>query len=649
MKLIKKALTNGNLKQVASIILLTTWLPGLTLASQPEMLIQGHSASIEAVAFSPDGKSALLGSDDNTLKWWHLETGRVIRTLKAHTQTVTAVAFSPDGKTALSGSDDKTLKLWDLSRGRVIKTLTGHSKSVTAVAFSPNGRYALSGSADKTLKLWNFYWSFPIRTLKAHTQTVTAVAFSPNGKTALSGSDDKTLKRWDLSRGRVIRTLKGHTDSVWAVAISPDGKTALSGSWDGTLKWWNLSRGYVALTYKERHSSPVLTVAFSPDGKKALLGSDDKALTLLNLSRKRLIREYQGHSDSVLAVAFSPDGKTALSGSRDTTTRLWNLQTGDEIVRMTAFNNGEWITITPEGYYQASTNGAEYLKVYTKGISITSHRHHKSTYHRPDIVKLALKLSDSQQAITQANKPQANQKPPIPTARPPKKRLALVIGNSAYKDNAFLSNPVNDAEDLANVLRQLDFEVIHKKNLNQQQMETTINQFGNQLRTNNGIGLFYFSGHGIQHNGENYLIPIGATNSLKSAAQLRYKAVAAGYVLETMKAAGNEVNLLILDACRNTPFKSWFKGEMISPGLTPMPTAPGALIAYAASPGGVAMNGKGRNSPYVKHLMKWIQVPDLSINEVLRRVRWDVRKETHRMQSPGYYDELNEEFYFKRR
>jgi hypothetical protein len=389
------------------------------------------------------------------------------------------------------------------------------------------------------------------------------------------------------------------------------------------------------------------------------LGRGDNILTQLDLPNKRIIREWQGHSDSVLAVAFSPDGNTALSGSRDATTRLWNAQTGQEIVQMVAFNNGEWVTLTPEGYYTASTNGDRYLQVSSKGHRVTNIGHYKSTYHRPDVVELALKLGDSQQAIAQANQQQNQQQQnqqqaqlqqrlPTPSATP-KKRIALVIGNSTYGGEAFLTNPVNDAEDLAKILRQLGFEVIHKQNLNLEQMEATINQFGTQLRSLQEVGLFYFSGHGIQHNGENYLIPIGAKDSLNSATQLRYRAVAAGYVLETMKTAGNQTNIIILDACRNSPFKkSWYKGEMIAPGLTSMPTAPGALIAYAASPGGVALNGNGRNSPYVKHLMEGIQKPNLSINQVLRQVRQAVRRETGGVQSPGYYDELNEAFYFKR-
>jgi len=154
----------------------------------------------------------------------------------------------------------------------------------------------------------------------------------------------------------------------------------------------------------------------------------------------------------------------------------------------------------------------------------------------------------------------------------------------------------------------------------------------------------------VQYQGTNYLIPVDGTRLLRNPKQLHYKAVAANYVQTTMESAGNRINLLILDACRNTPtfIKSLFKGEMTLPGLGSMKTTSGSLIAYAASPGGVAVDGTERNSPYVSSLMNWIQKPNLSINQVLRGVRNEVVNNTSGKQSPGYYDELNEDFYFSR-
>jgi len=361
---------------------------------------KGHSDYVQAVAFSPDGKLALSGSWDKTLKLWQVSSGREIRTFKGDSSSVNAVAFSPDGKLALSGSNDKTLKLWQVSSGREIRTFKGHSSYVNAVAFSPDGKLALSGSNDKTLKLWQVSSGREIRTF-GHSSSVNAVAFSPDGKLALSGSYN-TLKLWQVSSGREIRTFKGDSNAVNAVAFSPDGKLALSGSGDnsgsyGELKLWQVSSGREIRTFKG-HSSDVWSVAFSPDGKLALSGSNDKTLKLWQVESGREIRTFKGHSSTVEAVAFSPDGKLALSGSWDSTTRLWNIQTGKEVAQMVAFDNDEWVTITPEGYYTASLNGAKYINV-SIGNQYYSIDQYKALCYRPDIVEQSIKLGDSQKAI----------------------------------------------------------------------------------------------------------------------------------------------------------------------------------------------------------------------------------------------------------
>jgi WD40 repeat protein len=154
------------------------------------------------------------------VKWWDLESGRVIKSLDAHSYSVNSVAFSPDGKTALSGSWDNTVKWWDLSSGRVIKSLDAHSNDVNAVAFSPDGKTALLGSYDNTVKWWDLESGRVIKSLEAHSYSVNSVAFSPDGKTALSGSRDATTRLWNLETGEEIIRLVGFKDGE-GVAIMP--------------------------------------------------------------------------------------------------------------------------------------------------------------------------------------------------------------------------------------------------------------------------------------------------------------------------------------------------------------------------------------------------------------------------------------------
>ena len=219
-------------------------------------------------------------------------------------------------------------------------------------------------------------------------------------------------------------------------------------------------------------------------------------------------------------------------------------------------------------------------------------------------------------------------------------RLALVIGNSAYQ-TAPLKNPLNDAQDMAATLKKLGFKVILKKNADQRTMEDTIRYFGRQLR-NGGVGLFYFAGHGVQVAGRNYLMPVDAR--IESESDVKYEAVDAGRVLGKMEDAENQLNIVILDACRNNPYARTFRTDQ--KGLARMDAPTGSLVAYATAPGEVAADGPERNGVFTKYLIQHMVTPNLSIEQVLKRVRIDVARQTNGRQIPWESSSLMGDFYF---
>jgi len=217
-------------------------------------------------------------------------------------------------------------------------------------------------------------------------------------------------------------------------------------------------------------------------------------------------------------------------------------------------------------------------------------------------------------------------------------RVALVIGNGTYK-KAPLPNPLNDADDMTQVLEQTGFKVTKLKNASLPEMKTAIQAFGRKLN-DGGVGLFYFAGHGVQYQGENYLFPIGATINVSTVGHLPYETLQANYVLAVMEDAKNSLNLVFLDACRNNQVaRSLFRsrGMEEKEGLAPMQAPSGSLIAYATRPNRRALDGEGRNSPYVKFLKKELLKPGLEIEKMLKNVRVLVRQETNEYQAPGYY------------
>jgi formylglycine-generating enzyme required for sulfatase activity len=197
------------------------------------------------------------------------------------------------------------------------------------------------------------------------------------------------------------------------------------------------------------------------------------------------------------------------------------------------------------------------------------------------------------------------------------KRVALVVGNSQYAGD-YLRNAHNDAEDMAQVLRQYGFTVIHQQNLNQVDMENAIIDFGKRL-SKDGVGLFYYAGHGMQIDQHNYLIPIGP--EIREAKLLKYRAVDAQWVVDVMDSGGSRVNILILDACRNNPFRSYFRSQE---GLAAMSTPRGTIISYATALGKKASDGVGHNSLYTQHLLEAIQRPGLTIEQVFKQTATNV-------------------------
>jgi WD40 repeat protein len=360
--------------------------------------LEGHSSRVNSVVFSPDGKILGSGSFDQTAKLWEVSTGTVLRTLEGHSDKVSSVAFSPDGKILASGSADKTAKLWDVSSGTKLRTLKGHSKGIKAIALSPDGRTLASGSEDNTIKLWEIstgtemhtlkgkdfdhfesvmfspdgktlagasgyttinQWDLKLwdvstgtelRSLTGQSSWVESVAFSPDGKTLAVGSADKTLNLWEVSSGKVLRTFKGVSSSMLSVAFSPDGQTLASGGlYDVTL--WQVSTGTELRTLKG-HSAWVSSVVFSPDGKTLASGSWDSTIKLWEVSTGTELSTLKGHSGMITSVAFSLNGKDLVSGSRDTATiKVWDVTSGKELASLIAFDEHDWIIVTPDGLF----------------------------------------------------------------------------------------------------------------------------------------------------------------------------------------------------------------------------------------------------------------------------------------------------------
>jgi len=212
-------------------------------------------------------------------------------------------------------------------------------------------------------------------------------------------------------------------------------------------------------------------------------------------------------------------------------------------------------------------------------------------------------------------------------------RVALVVGNGDYgAEIGKLKNPPNDAKLMAQTLKDLGFDVSLVTDADQKAMKKAIREFGEKLRGtgSDGIGLFFYAGHGVQVDGENYLLPIGA--EIQAEGDVELEAVSAASVLSQMQYAGNAVNLVFLDACRNNPLTRSFRSQ--TRGLARVDAPRGSFVGYSTAPGDVSVDGDAENSPYTLALVEELKQPGISIEEAHRAVRGKVLAATNQRQTP---------------
>lgn len=235
------------------------------------------------------------------------------------------------------------------------------------------------------------------------------------------------------------------------------------------------------------------------------------------------------------------------------------------------------------------------------------------------------------------------------------KKIALVVGNSDYRQVPRLRNPLYDAKAISKSLRKLGFEVLYYEDLTRVKMEEAIRHFSQKI-TPDSVALFYYAGHGVQLTGSNFIVPIDAR--MKKISSVDFDVIGLNSIVNQMENSPSRLNILIIDACRDNPWRDliiskaktdyepfYQNRSMVSRSLS---RASGTLIAYATAENHLAADGRGNHSPYTESLLKWLEVPNLEIGQLFRYVREEVRKKTKGGQTPWESGSLTGEFYFSK-
>ncbi|WHT16157.1 trypsin-like peptidase domain-containing protein [Crossiella sp. CA-258035] len=335
-----------------------------TVTTPLRATITGHTGSVGAVAFSPDGTSLVTSSSDGTVRLWDPRTRRQQAAVAGQRSAVTRVAFSPGGDILATEGDARTVRLWENRTLRPLHTFPGTGRPVV---FSPDGLVlATGGSEQGTVQLWDVRTHRLLATLTGHgrSSVLSAVFSSDGGTLVTSGSGEQAVRLWDVRTRQQVATFNGHTGPVQSMAISPDGKTLATGDNAATVRLWDLParRSLATLT---GHVGSVRALAFSPDGRTLVTGGEDRTLRVHDVPSRTGQVVLAGHTGPVNSVAFSPDGHTLASGGGEAVARLWDMRTGRPLVAFTGADGaGSAMAFSPGGQTLATAIEARVARLW---------------------------------------------------------------------------------------------------------------------------------------------------------------------------------------------------------------------------------------------------------------------------------------------
>ena len=301
---------------------------------------------IESVAYSPDGRRALLGSWDGLVRIATL-AGQSPPLAISHGGFVHAVAFSHSGLVVASGGNDCRVRVWNAATGDPIATMEGHGDAVVSLAFSPDDRWILSGSYDGTARIWDAATGDEFAVLEGHSWWVWQAAFSPDASRIITASQDGRVMVWSVAdRAGKLQCepqteFSGHGGPVCSAAFSPDGTQVVSGGYDGRVMTWNpadvkpvdLAARIAGMPEADPphrtlwgHAASASCVAYSPDGSLIASAGHDNVVNIWDSQSGTLIKTLRGHGGRVRSCTFSPDGLFVLSGSHDGRAMVWSLE-----------------------------------------------------------------------------------------------------------------------------------------------------------------------------------------------------------------------------------------------------------------------------------------------------------------------------------
>ena len=362
-------------------------------------ILAGNAYYLNYAVFHPKKPLAATASTNFTnstgiVTFWDIQNGRLLNTFTAHDFPINQIEFNAEGDLILTNSLDGKIKVWETESFQLIRVFDGKKNEVSSAGFNDEGNCIVTGLYDGTVLVWDVMSGEELLRFKEDV-SITAISYDNDGN-ILIGLSNGTIMLRDAKTGVELKRFEnGHLGHITSLAQSSNKKFIASGSWDTIVIIWDAETAK-SVWHIEDHGDPVRSVAFSPDGERLATSSGsvfdttgDRTIRIWDITTKENIRVISDHWGNVNSVAYSSDGNRILSCSYDGTTRLWDVATGKEIASFISFTDDEWIVITPDGYYNSSPKGDQYLNVRIEN-NVYGMDQFAETFYRPDVVERRL-------------------------------------------------------------------------------------------------------------------------------------------------------------------------------------------------------------------------------------------------------------------
>lgn len=440
-----------------AVLLLFLPLAGAAQQGLQLDLEEGKSGAVWDLALSADGRTLYSCGRDSTAKSWNLSTGEAIRMFKSASPTlVTSLELDLKGNRLALGDMNGQLSVWNAGSGVQLYDIPAHGQYVSSLAITPDGETVVTGGRDGRIRAWNLDDGSPRWSVEAGGLWINAVAISPDGALVASAAQDGSVRLWNSTDGAPVADLGRHRRLARALLFSADGKLLFSSGAGGRIVVWDLKTRAVFRDI-ELSDGFARGLALDSTGELLLVAKMNGLIELWDWKRRLLRKKLPGESYGTMALCFSPDDERIYSAHSSGSVKVWNTENASLLLNMVGFSDGQWLSFTPDGYYDCSSYGDRYVR-WRRGQEILPLERYSELYHRPAVIEDVLRGG-----YTPAARLESVEDPPGIDLRAPRDGQLFAFGSEALE--VVVDVRATDRKNIASVMLLLNERQLAREQL----------------------------------------------------------------------------------------------------------------------------------------------------------------------------------------